>query len=177
MTYDLHVHTHLSSCADRQAFFHRYIPLAEKLGQTVLGFADHSWAEGVAGGSPWYQRQPYARLKEQKRALEAYLEEHPTSVKVLQGAEGEYANFLLGLDEAAAEYAEVIGLTLTEAQVGMPIAVANAVAQVKKEALYITAARGGEGAVREAIEFLLAARMDGRNPADYWTAATGPATI
>ena len=61
--------------------------------------------------------------------------------------------------------------------VGMPIAVANAVAQVKKEALYITAARGGEGAVREAIEFLLAARMDGRNPADYWTAATGPATI
>ena len=61
--------------------------------------------------------------------------------------------------------------------VGMPIAVANAVAQVKKEALYITAARGGEGAVREAIEFILAARMDGRNPADYWTAATGPATI
>jgi 3-deoxy-D-manno-octulosonate 8-phosphate phosphatase (KDO 8-P phosphatase) len=61
--------------------------------------------------------------------------------------------------------------------VGMPIAVANAVAQVKKEALYVTAARGGEGAVREAIEFLLAARMDGMNPADYWTAATGPATI
>lgn len=59
--------------------------------------------------------------------------------------------------------------------VGMPIAVANAVAQVKKEARYITAARGGEGAVREAIEFLLAARLDGKNPADYWTAATGPA--
>ena len=36
--------------------------------------------------------------------------------------------------------------------VGMPIAVANAVAQVKKEARYITAARGGEGAVREAWE-------------------------
>ncbi|MBQ4615378.1 MAG: HAD hydrolase family protein [Mailhella sp.] len=61
--------------------------------------------------------------------------------------------------------------------VGMPIAVANAVAQVKKEARYITAARGGEGAVREAIEFLLAARMDGKNPADFWTAATGPARI
>ena len=36
--------------------------------------------------------------------------------------------------------------------VGMPMAVANAVAQVKKEALYVTAARGGEGAVREAVE-------------------------
>ena len=61
--------------------------------------------------------------------------------------------------------------------VGMPIAVANAVAQVKKEARYITAARGGEGAVREAIEFLLNARLDGKNPADFWTAATGPARI
>ena len=61
--------------------------------------------------------------------------------------------------------------------VGMPIAVANAVAQVKKEARYITAARGGEGAVREAIEFLLNARLDGKNPADFWTAATGPALI
>ena len=59
--------------------------------------------------------------------------------------------------------------------VGMPMAVANAVAQVKKEALYITSAPGGEGAVREAIEFLLAARRDGKNPADLWTAATGPA--
>ena len=61
--------------------------------------------------------------------------------------------------------------------VGMPIAVANAVAQVKKEARYITAARGGEGAVREAIEFLLNSRLDGKNPADFWTAATGPARI
>ena len=61
--------------------------------------------------------------------------------------------------------------------VGMPIAVVNAVAQVKKEARYITAARGGEGAVREAIEFLLNARLDGKNPADFWTAATGPARI
>lgn len=61
--------------------------------------------------------------------------------------------------------------------VGMPIAVANAVAQVKKEARYITAARGGDGAVREAIEFLLNARLEGKNPADFWTAATGPARI
>ena len=59
--------------------------------------------------------------------------------------------------------------------VGMPMAVANAVAQVKKEALYVTSARGGEGAVREAVEFLLASRRDGKNPADLWTAATGPA--
>ena len=61
--------------------------------------------------------------------------------------------------------------------VGFPIAVANAVLQVRKEAAYVTAARGGEGAVREAIEVLLAARGDGGNPADLWTAATGPARV
>ncbi len=108
MRYDLHVHTHLSDCADKTAFFHRYIPLAEEMGQTVLGFADHSWAEGVMGASPWYQKQPYSRLTAQKQELQAYLEQNPTSVTVLQGAEGEYANFLLGLDEEAASCADYI---------------------------------------------------------------------
>lgn len=61
--------------------------------------------------------------------------------------------------------------------VGFPIAVANAVLQVKKEAAYITAARGGEGAVREAVETILASRGDGMNPADLWTSATGPARV
>ncbi len=58
--------------------------------------------------------------------------------------------------------------------VGMPIAVANAREQVRQEARYITLAKGGEGAVREAIEFLLAARMDGKNPADIWTSTSRP---
>jgi len=58
--------------------------------------------------------------------------------------------------------------------VGLPMAVANAVAQVRAEALYLTAARGGHGAVREAIEFLLASREDGFNPADLWTHPEAP---
>ena len=37
-------------------------------------------------------------------------------------------------------------------RVGLPIAVANAVAEVKKVAHYTTKARGGDGAVREACE-------------------------
>ena len=41
---------------------------------------------------------------------------------------------------------------------GLPIAVANAVAEVKALAAYVTVARGGAGAVREAIEALLGAR-------------------
>jgi 3-deoxy-D-manno-octulosonate 8-phosphate phosphatase (KDO 8-P phosphatase) len=43
-------------------------------------------------------------------------------------------------------------------RVGLPIAVANAVAEVKAVASYVTRASGGHGAVREAIEALLRAR-------------------
>ncbi len=43
---------------------------------------------------------------------------------------------------------------------GFPIAVANAMPAVRSVAKYVTAARGGQGAVREAIEHLM--RMDGR---------------
>ncbi|HET6577314.1 MAG TPA: HAD hydrolase family protein [Gemmatimonadales bacterium] len=43
-------------------------------------------------------------------------------------------------------------------RVGLPIAVANAVAEVKAVASFVTRAPGGHGAVREAIEALLRAR-------------------
>lgn len=43
-------------------------------------------------------------------------------------------------------------------RVGLPIAVANAVEEVRDCAAYVTRARGGEGAVREAIEAILRAR-------------------
>ena len=43
-------------------------------------------------------------------------------------------------------------------RVGLPIAVGNAVDEVKRLVSYVTAARGGAGAVREAIEVFLKAR-------------------
>ena len=43
-------------------------------------------------------------------------------------------------------------------RVGLPIAVANAVADVKAVAAYVTRASGGHGAVREVVELLLRAR-------------------
>jgi 3-deoxy-D-manno-octulosonate 8-phosphate phosphatase (KDO 8-P phosphatase) len=42
--------------------------------------------------------------------------------------------------------------------VGLPIAVADAVAQVKKAARWVTSRRGGDAAVREVCDALLAAR-------------------
>ena len=44
--------------------------------------------------------------------------------------------------------------------VGMPIAVQNAVAEVKVNSLFITQKCGGDGAVREAVEWLLELRGD-----------------
>jgi 3-deoxy-D-manno-octulosonate 8-phosphate phosphatase (KDO 8-P phosphatase) len=43
-------------------------------------------------------------------------------------------------------------------RVGLPLAVANAVAEVKRLAAYTTTAPGGSGAVREAVEALLRAQ-------------------
>lgn len=44
--------------------------------------------------------------------------------------------------------------------VGLPVAVADAVEDVKVAASYVTKAKGGEAAVREVIDLLLAARLD-----------------
>lgn len=43
-------------------------------------------------------------------------------------------------------------------RVGMPLAPANAVAEVKREAVYVTESEGGSGAVREVVEWLLKLR-------------------
>jgi 3-deoxy-D-manno-octulosonate 8-phosphate phosphatase (KDO 8-P phosphatase) len=43
-------------------------------------------------------------------------------------------------------------------QVGLSVAVANAVDEVKKEVDWITQRRGGEGAVREVVDFILSAQ-------------------
>ena len=49
-------------------------------------------------------------------------------------------------------------------RVGYPIAVANAVEEIKELAAYVTGRNGGQGAVREAIEHLL--KRDGK----WWAA-------
>jgi 3-deoxy-D-manno-octulosonate 8-phosphate phosphatase (KDO 8-P phosphatase) len=58
-------------------------------------------------------------------------------------------------------------------RVGLPIAVANAVAEVKQVAAYVTRASGGHGAVREVIESLLQARGEWLDILDrYFTGRT-----
>jgi 3-deoxy-D-manno-octulosonate 8-phosphate phosphatase (KDO 8-P phosphatase) len=61
------------------------------------------------------------------------------------------------LDEIAFVGDDVIDLAVMR-QCGFAVAVANARAQVKAEAHYVTPSRGGQGAGRDAIEFILEAK-------------------
>ncbi|HXE57439.1 MAG TPA: HAD hydrolase family protein [Gemmatimonadales bacterium] len=63
----------------------------------------------------------------------------------------------LGWDEVAFVGDDLADLPVLE-RVGLPIAVANAVPEVKRAARFVTGASGGHGAVREVIEALLKAR-------------------
>ena len=80
---------------------------------------------------------------------------------VQQGAEDKLPGFERILADAgvAGEQTAYVGDDLLDAAVmrraGYPIAVANAVDEVKQIARYVTCRPGGQGAVREAVEHLL----------------------
>lgn len=63
----------------------------------------------------------------------------------------------IGLDEIAYVGDDVVDLPVMR-QCGFAVATANAREQVKAEAHYVTPHRGGDGAGRDAIEFILAAK-------------------
>lgn len=89
------------------------------------------------------------------------------SVKhVIQGSRDKLGDLkrLLATLEIGIDQVAMVGDDLPDLRVltkcGYPIAVANAVAEVKSIASYVTERAGGDGAVREAVEHLLA--QDGR---------------
>jgi 3-deoxy-D-manno-octulosonate 8-phosphate phosphatase (KDO 8-P phosphatase) len=63
----------------------------------------------------------------------------------------------IGWDEVAFVGDDLADLPILR-RVGLPIAVSNAVAEVKQAAAYVTQAAGGHGAVREVVETLLRSR-------------------
>jgi 3-deoxy-D-manno-octulosonate 8-phosphate phosphatase (KDO 8-P phosphatase) len=62
----------------------------------------------------------------------------------------------LGLSPEQAVYVgdDLMDLPIVR-RVGLGVAVANAVDELKEQADYVTVRRGGEGAVREVIEYIL----------------------
>lgn len=65
----------------------------------------------------------------------------------------------MGIGDAQVAYVgdDLVDLSLMK-RVGLPIAVADAVDEVREAAAYVTRARGGHGAVREAAEMILKAQ-------------------
>lgn len=65
----------------------------------------------------------------------------------------------MGIVDAQVAYVgdDLVDLSMMK-RVGLPIAVGDAVEDVKQHALYVTKARGGHGAVREAAEMILKAQ-------------------
>ncbi len=96
----------------------------------------------------------------QRRAEELGVDE------LFQGVaqKGEVLDLLLQRYDIQASQAAYIGDDLQDVsimrQVGIPIAVQNAVAMVKEYSVHVTRACGGHGAVREAVEWLLELRGD-----------------
>ena len=65
----------------------------------------------------------------------------------------------MGITDAQVSYVgdDLVDLAMMK-RVGLPIAVADAVDEVREAAAYVTRARGGHGAVREAAEMILKAQ-------------------
>jgi 3-deoxy-D-manno-octulosonate 8-phosphate phosphatase (KDO 8-P phosphatase) len=79
----------------------------------------------------------------------------------------------LKLEEAAFIGDDVIDLPAMRAG-GLAIAVKNARAEVKKEAHYVTAHTGGEGALRDAVEFILKAQGKWKKVVEAYVGESSP---
>lgn len=106
--YDLHTHTFLSSCASKtNADPIEYIRAAKQNGLTAVGFADHAWDVAIAGASSWYQNQSFERLYSTRELIRTS-DVDLSGIKILFGAETEYAGGVLGVGEKAAHTLDYI---------------------------------------------------------------------
>jgi 3-deoxy-D-manno-octulosonate 8-phosphate phosphatase (KDO 8-P phosphatase) len=105
---------------------------------------------GVISGRLSPATQERARQVKMTYVYQGHIEKVPILEEILQDSK---------LEASAVAY---MGDDLTDVvimrRVGLPIATANARAEVKRVAHYVTSAAGGRGAVREVIELLLRAQ-------------------
>lgn len=83
--HDIHIHTHISACGDREASAARYIEQAQKDGITTIGFSDHFWDSAVPGASRWYAPQNYEHICK----LKAEVPDKHDGVRLLFGCEAD----------------------------------------------------------------------------------------
>jgi len=112
-----------------------------------------------------------SEVRAEELQVEALLQVGPDQKRPALAAELRKRGF--SLDQCAFVGDDLADLPVLRA-VALPIAVANATADVKKAARFVTAARGGWGAVREVTERLLKARGEWKElVARYFEAQDG----
>jgi 3-deoxy-D-manno-octulosonate 8-phosphate phosphatase (KDO 8-P phosphatase) len=96
-----------------------------------------------------------ARLRAQELGVDAFLMD--PSARKLASFESVLHKYNTRWEEAAFIGDDLPDVPILE-RVGLPVAVANAVAEVKEIAVHTTKASGGNGAIREFVETFLKAR-------------------
>ena len=134
MKYDLHVHTHLSSCAARDAFIKDYVAEAKRIGLGLIGFSDHAWDAGVPGCSEWYRPQGYERLEARRAEAEGL---DTGGLEVRFGAEGEFARLVLGITDEAKRFVDYIIVPNSHTHMHGFVISARDAADPKKHADYL----------------------------------------
>ncbi len=107
LLHDIHVHTHLSSCAKPTAIADEYIRRASAMGLHTLGFADHFWDEKVTEypASDWYRPQNFDHI----RQILGEVTEKPENLRILYGCETEFCRGqFLGITEERAKALDFI---------------------------------------------------------------------
>lgn len=121
--------------------------------QDGIGLQWLSW-HGIRTGVISGRLSPATAERARQCKMEFVYQGHIEKIPILEE--------ILGKAGISADEVAYIGDDFTDIvimhRVGLPIATANARAEVKKEAKYVTCAAGGEGAVREVVEMLLKAQ-------------------
>lgn len=127
ITQDLHMHTHLSSCASPCATAHAYLAQAYRLGLDTLGITDHLWDNAIPlyrGGvpEPWEKFYGPQNFEHIRLAREEFSQAERHGLRVLFGAEVEYDPVRrdIAVSEAVAEQLDLILVPNSHTHMMMP---------------------------------------------------------
>ena len=119
ITHDLHIHSHLSSCANDSATVKHYVNKAKELGLTMIGFTDHMWDSAVDGANGWYQKQNFEHILNLKNEIAS---EDTGDLKILFGCETEYdlAHKGVAISEEVAKQLDFLLVPNSHTHITMP---------------------------------------------------------
>ncbi len=109
INYDIHIHTHLSPCASREASAQGYIDKSVALGLNTIGFADHMWDNGKGFGIASYGRhdQNFPKIIKIREELASCTV--PDGVRVLVGCETDFtSDSTLGISREVASQLDFV---------------------------------------------------------------------